>query len=82
MRPVPFAEEISHPDYVEYWSDELQIFHNPNAKRPLDEHVFGGITQHYFRDGQQYSITPEGVVLTSQTIIIGVDKELGERGGA
>ncbi len=57
-------------NYVEYWSDELQVFHNPNAKRPLNEHVFGGITQHFFKDGQQFSITPDGTVLASRTLIV------------
>lgn len=71
VHPTPFMEEVGSPDYVEHWSDELQIFHNPNAKRPLDEKIFEGITQHFFRDGQQYSLTPDGVVLASQTIILG-----------
>lgn len=70
VKPTWFSEIVSTPDYVEYWSDELQIFHNPNAKRPLDEGVFRGVTQHFFRDGEQYSITPEGVVLASHTGIL------------
>lgn len=68
--PTPFFEEIGHEDYVEYWSDELQIFHNPNAKFPLSEHTFGGVTQHFFKDGQQVSITPEGTILASRTLIV------------
>lgn len=69
VHPLPFFEEIGHDDYVEYWSDELQIFHNPNAKIPLSETAFDGITQHYFRDGQQVTLTPEGTVLASRTLI-------------
>ena len=77
VHPIPFFEEIGGTDYVEYWSDELQIFHNPNAMKPLKEDVFGGITQHYFKHGEQYSVTPEGVVLASRTMIMHVvgDKE-------
>jgi hypothetical protein len=70
VHPLPFFEEIGRDDYVEYWSDELQIFHNPNAKTPLPETTFKGITQHYFKDGQQVTITPEGTVLASRTLIM------------
>jgi len=72
VHPIPFKEEIGRSDYVEYWSDELQIFHNPNAKNPIDENVFGGVTQHFFRDGQLVSIGPPGSVLASFTLIVHV----------
>lgn len=29
---IPFSEDVSSPGYSEGWSDELQIFHNPNAR--------------------------------------------------
>jgi hypothetical protein len=70
VHPLLFMDEIGHADYVEYWSDELQIFHNPTAKNRLDENVFGGITQHFFRDGQLVSITPEGSILASNSMIM------------
>jgi hypothetical protein len=70
VHPVPFSEEISRDDYVEYWSDELQIFHNPKATIPLGEHIFGGVTQHFFKDGQQLTLTPDGTVLASRTMIL------------
>ena len=76
--PVPFYTEIKSEDYEEYWSDELQLFHNPNAKFPLSPEQFGGITQHFFRDGEVYSLTPENTVLASQTMImrlVGKDEE-------
>jgi hypothetical protein len=75
VHPLPFSEEISTDDYVEYWSDELQIFHNPNARNPLPEGTFAGVTQHYFRDGQQVSFTPESTILASRTIILSLKDE-------
>lgn len=36
-RTMPFFEEIGHDNSVECWCDELQIFHNPNARNPLPE---------------------------------------------
>jgi hypothetical protein len=70
VHPVPFAQEIGGEDYVEFWSDELQIFHNPRARVPLGQHVFAGVTQHLFKDGNQVSITPDGAVLASYTWIL------------
>jgi hypothetical protein len=72
-----FSQEVCRDDYVEHWSDELQIFHNPRAKTPLGDDFFGGITQHFFRGDEQISITPEGVVLGSQTMIL---SEKGDQG--
>ena len=68
--PVFFSEEVCRNDYVEHWSDELQVFHNPRARIPLADDFFGGITQHFFKGSEQISITPEGVVLGSQTMIL------------
>ena len=31
----PFSEEVIAEEYEEYWSQEVQVFHNPNAARPL-----------------------------------------------
>ena len=70
VRPLSFSEPIGLDGYVEHWSDELQVFHNPNARQPLGESVFGGITQHFFKNGDLYSITPEGTILASRTMIL------------
>lgn len=77
--PIPFYQEIKLDNYEEYWSDELQLFHNPNAKRPLSPDQFGGITQHFFKDGEVYSLTPENTVLASQTIIVRLVGEKEEK---
>lgn len=64
-----FYSEIDADDYEEFWSDEPQLFHNPNAKHPLAPEAFGGITQHFFGDGGPFRLTPGGTILTSRTII-------------
>lgn len=79
---IPFREEVGCEGYEEYWSDELQLFHNPNAKIPIPEEAFGGITQHFFRDGQHHSITPDRAVLSSRTMIFtSTDEEALKRAG-
>jgi len=70
IHPIIFSEDVEASDYEEFWSDELQVFHNPNAKIPLPAETFSGVTQHYFRDGEQVSITPDNTVLASRTLIL------------
>jgi hypothetical protein len=67
--PKVFSREVNDTDYKEFWSDELQIFHNPNAKHPFGPDDFGGITQHFFRNGDPYSIVPEDGIIASRTTI-------------
>lgn len=75
--PEPFHQEITGDAYEEFWSDELQLFHNPRAKHPLSPDQFG-ITQHFFKDGEVRSLTPENTVLASQTLIMHTVKEQGK----
>lgn len=66
----PFMREVNDKEYQEFWSDELQLFHNPNAKYPLDKDAFAGFTQHYFVDGRPSSISVEGTTIASRTLIV------------
>jgi hypothetical protein len=71
----PFKREVNDIDYQESWSDELQLFHNPNAKYPFDENAFGGFTQHFFKDGKPSSISVEGSPIASLTLIFRLGDE-------
>lgn len=70
MHGLPFFEDVSSPDYVEGWTDELQLFHNPNARVPLPIEWFNGISQFYFSEDDQYSIIPEHHVWSSMTAVM------------
>jgi hypothetical protein len=65
--PTFFQENVSNPEYKEFWSDELQLFHNPKAKHPVPTEWFGDLTQHWFKDGKQFTVMPDGHVLGSLT---------------
>lgn len=67
-----FAVDVEDDAYTEYWSDEIQIFHNPNAKYPLDLNAFPGVAHHSFEDGVLKTIDYEDRVLSSNTIIFSV----------
>jgi hypothetical protein len=48
FKPIPYSKDIDDPDYEESWSDGLVMFHNPNAKHPVDEIAFKDISHiHY-----------------------------------
>lgn len=74
---IPFHAYVGDSDYEEFWSDELQVFHNPNATHPLPPKWFGGIAQHFFRDGDLHSFAPERSVLSSYTVLMHVTDDLG-----
>ncbi|MGO8184166.1 hypothetical protein [Rhizobium leguminosarum] len=67
---IPFMDDVLSPNYEEYWSDELQIFHNPNARNPIAPEAFGGITQYFFKDGDLHTITPHNAVIASMTLVM------------
>jgi hypothetical protein len=46
--PIEKTLDIDDPDYEEGWSDGLVMFHNPNAKFPVDPELFGDISHMYF----------------------------------
>lgn len=66
---TPFKVDVTAPNYEEFWTDEIQVFHNPNAKHPLPFEVLTGATHHFFRDGRLRSWGPEGAILSSYSMI-------------
>ena len=43
--PLPFAYIVGDPDTpVETWGQEANLFHNPNAKYPIANDLFGAVT--------------------------------------
>tara|TARA_R110000772_G_scaffold142476_1_gene252148 strand:+ start:1401 stop:2753 length:1353 start_codon:yes stop_codon:yes gene_type:complete len=67
---TPFSEEVTDQGYEEYWTQEVQVFHNPNAKHPLPFEWLLGATHHYFEDGFMKSHAPLDSVLSSFTLIL------------
>jgi hypothetical protein len=49
------------------------MFHNPNAKHPVDPDMFPGIAHHWFLDGQIKSWLPEFHVYNSFTWNMTID---------
>lgn len=73
-----FSVEVGSDQYSENWSDELQMFHNPNAKHPIDPRWFPTIAHHFFRNGRLEAIDIEGRVLSSMTLVLAMVKNTKE----
>jgi hypothetical protein len=44
---IPHSVDVETEGYSENWSEELHLFHNPNAKHKLPENYFRHINQHW-----------------------------------
>ncbi|BCH20991.1 hypothetical protein MesoLjLb_07760 [Mesorhizobium sp. L-8-3] len=69
---VPFqvSIDIDDPSYHEGWADELQVFHNPHARYPLDRRLFPAATHHFLEDGEIKSYRHAPTWLGSVTLIL------------
>lgn len=68
--PQRFCEEVVEGGIREGWADELQVFHNPRAKRPIPPECFEGLTQHFLEDEKLVSTYGGSAVLSSFTMIL------------
>ncbi|MEM6898933.1 MAG: hypothetical protein AAF583_04085 [Pseudomonadota bacterium] len=65
-----FHVDVTDEDYEEFWTQEIQVFHNPNAKHPLPLEALPGATHHIFKDGVLQSFSPPDAVLSSFTMLV------------
>jgi hypothetical protein len=65
---IPFEVNVEDPAYEEGWSDEIEIYHNPNAAVPLDPDLFEGVTHYFLEEGELVWRGPSPRVLTSTTL--------------
>ena len=64
-----FSVDVTKDVYEEYWTQEIQVFHNPYAKHPFPIEALLGATHHYFEDGHLKSFAPNDAVLSSFTFL-------------
>ena len=72
LKPKDFTLHIEAGKCSETWSEGVSIFHNPNAKYPLDASLFPTVGHHYLKDGKIDSYLPDFFPLVSVTQIITV----------
>lgn len=69
LHGIPFHMDVSSPNYEEYWGDEVQVFHNPRAIRPLPPEAFPDAVQYSYQSGELSVTAHEGRVLSSMTAV-------------
>ena len=72
ITPIRMAKNIADEDYEEAWGDGLVMYHNPDAKYPVDPDCFPDIA-HIFYDKKQmlvYGIPHPFSVLNSLTMVL------------
>lgn len=69
MVGIPFKVDVSDPAYNEYWGDEVQVFHNPRALRPLPPQALPDAAHIRFSDGKLLADALPGRVLSSMTLV-------------
>ena len=50
--PKEFVTQVEEGECSETWSEGVSIFHNPNAKYPLDVGLFPTVGHHCLKDGK------------------------------
>lgn len=69
--PLYFVHDVNSPDYSETWIEGLDVYHNPNAKLPLDPTLLPGAAHHTLRDdGQLQTLAPDWHPFSSTTHIV------------
>ncbi|MCS5622375.1 MAG: hypothetical protein NZ735_00240, partial [Candidatus Marinimicrobia bacterium] len=54
IHPIPFSKDVDDSDYEESWSDGLIMFHNPNAKNPVDPNAFPDISHTFYSEEEGF----------------------------
>ena len=68
--PLQFVHEVNASDYAETWLEGMDVYHNPNAKHPLDPMMLIGPAHHFLRpDGQVETLAPAWHPMSSRTFI-------------
>lgn len=66
---LPFSYTVGNEDPPETWREGLIMYHNPNAKHPIDAKLFPDIGHAYFKE-EYTSLLPAFHPIHSQTQII------------
>lgn len=77
-QPIQFASEVEAGDYSETWTEGVQLFHNPNAIRPIPPGVFENCVHHFLVDGRRIHLAPNNFIFSSHTIILTPKSGLNE----
>ena len=78
--PIPFKMLVNDPRYSETWVEGVDVFHNPDAKFPLDDLFLIGASHHFLENGNMRSLIPRFHPYQSETFIISPERISGVMG--
>lgn len=71
MQLTPFHHEVVEGKRTETWASGVWVYHNPNAKHPLDSDTFHDAINVFLKDGQRIHLSSQRHhVVRSQTTVI------------
>lgn len=78
IKPEQFSIDVDDPKYEEDWSESVFMYHNPNAKIPVDMECFSTINHMWLdpESGEIMSIQRQGDILNSLTQVFVTKEEL------
>jgi len=76
--PLMFGFEVVAGKISETWAEGLNMYHNPNAKHPVNHELFPSIAHHFFEDGMIKSIIPKFHPYSSLTLNVMFRKDGGD----
>ena len=68
--PAKFSVEVELGKYEETWAQGLSMYHNPNARYPIDMDMFPTIAHHFLEGNMLRSLIPDFFPYSSRTIIL------------
>jgi hypothetical protein len=78
--PRPFNFHVNDRRYSEDWVEGANVFHNPNARHPLDETFLPGAAHHRFEAGELRAQIPRFHPYQSETLILSSERTRKEAG--
>jgi hypothetical protein len=79
--PRRYVQDIDREDYHETWSEGVNVFHNPNARYPLDEYFLPECMHHRLKGDQIVHSIPEFHPYTAETVIVSPKRIKGRNRG-
>lgn len=73
--PIPFSYIVGENGPKETWAQGMVMFHNPNAKHPIDRDLFPDIVHGYYKDGYYAYIPPFHPINSETHLVVPVDNE-------
>jgi len=74
--PLKYKQNVNAPEFTETWCEGLNVYHNPNARFPLDPKLFPDAMHHRLKDDQLMNTIVEFHPFSAETLIVSPNRRL------